>query len=144
MLALKLVDWSGRHVDSCGRSVSRGDPAGAKRRGGSTTARGKRSAWSGNQQLILIHPIFSKSLSSTRKIFAFFGKNRKDFKTKRMMKMRFGDKGLDIQKGENKLFGVDFHDFLQKEQSSNMVELASEFGLSVRDIRKLKKHLERS
>jgi len=58
--------------------------------------------------------------------------------------MRFGDKGLDIQKGENKLFGVDFHDFLQKEQSSNMVELASEFGLSVRDIRKLKKHLERS
>jgi len=58
--------------------------------------------------------------------------------------MRFGDKGLDIQKGENKIFGVDFHDFLQKEQSSNMVELASEFGLSVRDIRKLKKHLERS
>ena len=28
----------------------RGDPTGAKRRGGSPTARGKRSAWSGYQQ----------------------------------------------------------------------------------------------
>ncbi len=28
--------------DSCGKCVSRGDPAGAKRRGGSRTARGKR------------------------------------------------------------------------------------------------------
>ncbi|WP_170289633.1 hypothetical protein [Cytobacillus depressus] len=58
--------------------------------------------------------------------------------------MRFGDKGMSVQLGENKLFGVDFHDFIQKEQGSNMVELASEFGLSVRDVRKLKKHLERS
>lgn len=45
------------------------------------------------------------------------------------------------QSGENQILGVDFHDFIQKEQSSNMVELASEFGLSVRDVRKLKKHL---
>lgn len=58
--------------------------------------------------------------------------------------MRFSDKGMSIQQGENQLFGVDFHDFLQKEQSSNMIELASEFGLSMRDVRKLKKHLERS
>lgn len=58
--------------------------------------------------------------------------------------MRHSDKGMTIQQGENKLFGVDFHDFLQKEQSSNMVELASEFGLTMRDVRKLKKHLERS
>ncbi|MFJ5748033.1 hypothetical protein ACQKOM_00715 [Peribacillus frigoritolerans] len=28
--------------DSCGKSASRGDPAGARRRGGSRTARGKR------------------------------------------------------------------------------------------------------
>ncbi|MFJ5747719.1 hypothetical protein ACIP97_03845 [Peribacillus frigoritolerans] len=28
--------------DSCGKSESRGDPAGARRRGGSRTARGKR------------------------------------------------------------------------------------------------------
>jgi uncharacterized NAD-dependent epimerase/dehydratase family protein len=58
--------------------------------------------------------------------------------------MRYSDKGMAIQQGENQLFGVDFHDFLQKEQSSNMVELASEFGLTMRDVRKLKKQLERS
>ncbi|WP_335385050.1 hypothetical protein [Neobacillus drentensis] len=34
-----------------------GDPAGTKRRGGSRTARGKRSAWSGNQQACLTKPI---------------------------------------------------------------------------------------
>lgn len=58
--------------------------------------------------------------------------------------MRFGDKGMSAQQGENQLFGVDFHDFIQKEQNQNMVELASEFGLTVRDVRKLKKHLGRS
>ncbi|UII54998.1 hypothetical protein LS684_15215 [Cytobacillus spongiae] len=58
--------------------------------------------------------------------------------------MRFSEKGMSIQAGENKLFGVDFHDFIQKEQSSNMVELASEFGLTMRDVRKLKKHIERN
>jgi hypothetical protein len=31
-----------------------GDPAGAKRRGGSRTARGKRSAWNSNQLTLLI------------------------------------------------------------------------------------------
>ena len=63
---------------------------------------------------------------------------------RRVIIMRFGDKGMSAKLGENQLFGVDFHDFIQKEQSSNMVELASEFGLTVRDVRKLKKHLERS
>lgn len=58
--------------------------------------------------------------------------------------MRFGDKSMSVQTGENQLFGVDFHDFIQKEQSSNMIELASEFGLTIRDVRKLKKQLERS
>lgn len=58
--------------------------------------------------------------------------------------MRYSDKGMSIQQGENQLFGIDFHDFLQKEQSSNMIELASEFGLTMRDVRKLKKQLERS
>ncbi|WP_019154642.1 hypothetical protein [Robertmurraya massiliosenegalensis] len=58
--------------------------------------------------------------------------------------MRFSDKGMAIQQGENQLFGIDFHDFLQKEQNSSMVELASEFGLTMKDVRKLKKQLERS
>ncbi|KIY21117.1 MULTISPECIES: hypothetical protein [Mesobacillus] len=58
--------------------------------------------------------------------------------------MRFSDKGISATTGENQLFGVDFHDFTQKEQNSHVVELASEFGLSLRDVRKLKKQLERS
>ncbi|GAA2716104.1 hypothetical protein GCM10009865_48000 [Aeromicrobium ponti] len=51
---------------------------------------------------------------------------------------------MSAQSGENQLFGLDFHDFIQKEQSSNMIELASEFGLTLKDVRKLKKKLERS
>ncbi|GIN60333.1 hypothetical protein J27TS8_03260 [Robertmurraya siralis] len=58
--------------------------------------------------------------------------------------MRFSDKGTTIQQGENQLFGIDLHDFLQKEQNSSMIELASEFGLTMNDVRKLKKQLERS
>ncbi len=58
--------------------------------------------------------------------------------------MRASDKNNMIQKAENKLFGIDFHDFIQKEQTDTMVELATEFGLTVGDVRKLKKRLERS
>lgn len=59
-------------------------------------------------------------------------------------KMKFNEKNSISQSGMNQLFGVDFHDFIQKEQSNNMVELASEFGLHVRDVKKLKKRLGRS
>lgn len=58
--------------------------------------------------------------------------------------MRHSEKGLWTQESGNKLLGVDFHDFIQREQSSTMVELASEFGLAMKDVRKLKKQLERS
>ncbi|WP_180954905.1 hypothetical protein [Bacillus sp. V3-13] len=58
--------------------------------------------------------------------------------------MRFSEKGLAAHSGENQLFGVDFHDFIEKEQNASTFELASEFGLTVRDVRKLKKQLERS
>lgn len=60
------------------------------------------------------------------------------------MVMRFSDKAMSVQQGDNQLHGVDFHDFMQKEQSMNMIEMASEFGLTVRDVRKLKKYMERS
>jgi hypothetical protein len=44
----------------------RGDPAGAQRRGGSPdrTARGKRSAWSGNQLATLTEPILKIKLKN--------------------------------------------------------------------------------
>lgn len=58
--------------------------------------------------------------------------------------MRNSDKGNMSQSANNQIFGVDFHDFILKEQANSMVELASEFGLSVRDVKKLKKKLDRS
>ncbi|NHM30437.1 hypothetical protein [Neobacillus terrae] len=58
--------------------------------------------------------------------------------------MRASEKGFHAQTGEGRLFGVDFHDFIQREQSSGTIELASEFGLTIRDVRRLKKQLERS
>lgn len=58
--------------------------------------------------------------------------------------MRINNKGLTVQAGENKLFGVDFRDFIQKEGSGPIVELASEFGVSQTEVRKIKKQLERS
>jgi hypothetical protein len=59
--------------------------------------------------------------------------------------VRASDKNMNVQSIDGRLFGVNFHDFIQKEQhADNMFELASEFGLTIRDVRKLKKHLERS
>ena len=58
--------------------------------------------------------------------------------------MRHSEKGHSAQLGENQVFNVDLHSFIQKEQSSNMIELASEFGLNLRDVKKMKKQLERS
>ncbi|WP_059171247.1 hypothetical protein [Bacillus sp. FJAT-27445] len=58
--------------------------------------------------------------------------------------MRFSDKGMHANAAGKGVFGVDFHDFIEKEQQSGTYELASEFGLTIRDVRKLKKRLERS
>jgi hypothetical protein len=54
------------------------------------------------------------------------------------------NKGQSAAEGENQLFGVDFHDFIQKQQQTTTFELACEFGLSLGDVQKLKKQLERS
>ncbi|MED3562569.1 hypothetical protein [Bacillus xiapuensis] len=58
--------------------------------------------------------------------------------------MRASEKGMNIQSMDGRIFGVDFYDNIQKEQHTNTIELASEFGLNMRDVRRLKKHLGRS
>lgn len=58
--------------------------------------------------------------------------------------MRFSEKGSSVQQGPQEIFGVDFHEFIERESNANTFELASEFGLTIRDVRKLKKQLERS
>ncbi|WP_270179408.1 RNA polymerase subunit sigma-70 [Alkalihalobacillus sp. CinArs1] len=40
-------------------------------------------------------------------------------------------------------FGVDFHDFLQKEQCLSNMELAEEFGLSLKSIKIMKQKMKR-
>lgn len=55
--------------------------------------------------------------------------------------MRFGEKHITASGMDSKLLGVDFHDFMEKEGNNNTVELATEFGLSLGDVKKLKKHL---
>ncbi|MBD3107874.1 hypothetical protein IEO70_05795 [Bacillus sp. AGMB 02131] len=58
--------------------------------------------------------------------------------------MRNNEKNGIVNSGLNQVFGIDFHDFIQREQSNTMVELASEFGLQVREVKSLKKQLGRS
>jgi hypothetical protein len=53
--------------------------------------------------------------------------------------MKFSEKDQTSLSGGNQVLGVDFHDFIQKEQSANLVEMASEFGVNVRTIKNLKK-----
>ncbi|MBD1381242.1 hypothetical protein [Metabacillus arenae] len=57
--------------------------------------------------------------------------------------MRYSEKG-ELSTRNNDVFGMDFHDFILKEQQSTPYELTSEFGLSVREVQKIKKHLNRS
>ncbi|WP_035177887.1 hypothetical protein [Alkalihalobacterium bogoriense] len=49
-----------------------------------------------------------------------------------------------LKSNGNQLFTVDFHDFIEREQQQSHIELASEFGISVRDIKYLKKKIERN
>ncbi|HZG73579.1 MAG TPA: hypothetical protein VEY51_18730 [Chondromyces sp.] len=58
--------------------------------------------------------------------------------------MRANDKHQISANGENQVFGVDFHHFIQREKEFDSIELASEFGLTLRDVQFLKKKLERS
>lgn len=58
--------------------------------------------------------------------------------------MRNNEKNSLMQSGMNQIMGIDFHDFIQKEQNDTMIELATEFGLQVREVKSLKKRLGRS
>ncbi|MGM7721006.1 hypothetical protein [Metabacillus sp. Hm71] len=57
--------------------------------------------------------------------------------------MRNSEKG-NVCHAQRDVFGVDFHDFMVKEQNNSSIELASEFGISLQEVRNLKKHLNRS
>ncbi|MDG4655407.1 hypothetical protein P6P90_04020 [Ectobacillus antri] len=58
--------------------------------------------------------------------------------------MRMNNKMNYATNSVNQLFNVSFHDFLAKESDMTYMELASEFGISLHDVKKLKKHMDRS
>ncbi|WP_028402901.1 hypothetical protein [Ectobacillus panaciterrae] len=58
--------------------------------------------------------------------------------------MRMNDKANSVMNSANQLFNVNFDDFVSKENNVTSMELASEFGISLQDVKKLKKHLGRS
>ncbi|RXI99933.1 RNA polymerase subunit sigma-70 [Anaerobacillus alkaliphilus] len=58
--------------------------------------------------------------------------------------MRAGSKQSGVNNGHHQLIGVDFHDFIQKEQNSTNFELAEEYGISLRSVKDLKKKLARN
>jgi hypothetical protein len=57
--------------------------------------------------------------------------------------MRNSEKG-ELMHSRKDVFGVDYHDFMVKEQNDTTLELASEFGISLQEVKSLKKHLNRS
>ena len=50
--------------------------------------------------------------------------------------MRMNEKGHSVTNGANQLFNVNFHDFISKEQNNTSMELASEFGISLQDVKR--------
>ncbi|MFB7138661.1 hypothetical protein ACFCYN_03250 [Gottfriedia sp. NPDC056225] len=46
--------------------------------------------------------------------------------------------------GRKGVFNMDFHEFQNRGQETNSLEMASEFGLTLREVRELKRQLERS
>lgn len=58
--------------------------------------------------------------------------------------MRVGNNQDRTGNGHNQLIGVDFHDFMQKEQALTNFELAEEYGISLRNVKELKKKMSRN
>ncbi|WP_179298746.1 hypothetical protein [Evansella halocellulosilytica] len=58
--------------------------------------------------------------------------------------MRSGNQQNRFTSVNSKLLGVNFHRFTDMEPNTTTVELATEFGLSNREVRTLKQHLERN
>ena len=58
--------------------------------------------------------------------------------------MRAGRNQTTTSDGHHQLIGVDFHDFMQKEQALTNYELAEEYGISLRNVKDLKKKMSRN
>lgn len=58
--------------------------------------------------------------------------------------MRADSKQMNTGNGHHQLIGVDFHDFIQRENQFTNYELAEEYGISLGNVKDLKKKLSRN
>ncbi|MCF6138057.1 RNA polymerase subunit sigma-70 [Pseudalkalibacillus berkeleyi] len=57
--------------------------------------------------------------------------------------MRKSTKQDTMNQRESALFGMDFHQFIEKEPSMTNYELAEEFGVNLEAVKKLKRQINR-
>ncbi|MUV39532.1 hypothetical protein JNUCC1_03410 [Lentibacillus sp. JNUCC-1] len=57
--------------------------------------------------------------------------------------MRHHDKQWQTNRNHD-LFGVDFHSFMALESQTNYMEIAQEFGISIGQVKQLKKQITRT
>jgi hypothetical protein len=57
--------------------------------------------------------------------------------------MRQSDKETWVKQTAQGMLGVDFHHFIEKEPITSNVELSKEFGVSIGEVRKLRRLLEK-
>lgn len=55
--------------------------------------------------------------------------------------MKFSEKGQTSLNSVNQLTGVNFRDSIQKEESTHLTELATEFTINGRTVKNIKKQL---
>ncbi|WP_212943607.1 hypothetical protein [Heyndrickxia oleronia] len=58
--------------------------------------------------------------------------------------MRSNEKSQLVTNEGNQIFGTNLHSFIERENQATSLELASEFGLSLGDVKLLKKKLGRN
>jgi hypothetical protein len=57
--------------------------------------------------------------------------------------LRKTQKQENAEAGSKQIFGVDFHDFIQKEEAHTNIEPAEEFSISLKHVRDLKHKMNR-
>lgn len=58
--------------------------------------------------------------------------------------MREGHKQQGMNQRNKDIFGVNFHDYIEKDPQLTRMEMAQEFGLSLKDVKKIKESLNRA
>ncbi len=58
--------------------------------------------------------------------------------------MRISGKRFELNSASQDVFNVDFHHFMSASADQSAIELAQEFGLSLKDIKYLKEKINRS